>query len=87
MTESKVMDKGLVVIPKEIRDGLGLKKGDKLVFVKIGKRVSVFKALDDPIRGSAGILKGSGTMADFLEEKRRELEEEEKDLPPPRSKR
>ena len=81
------MDKGLVVIPKEIREELGLRKGDKVIFVKLGKSVAFFRALDDPIRESRGILKGGGTMADYLEEKRRELEEEEKDLPPPLSRR
>lgn len=82
-----VMDKGLVVIPKEIREEMGLKKGDKVIFVKIGKSVSIFPASKDPIREARGMLKGRWTMADFLEEKRRELEEEERDLPPPLSER
>ncbi len=85
--KSTVMDKGLVVIPKEIREELGLRKGDKVIFVKLGKSVAFFRALGDPIRESRGILKGGGTMADYLEEKRLELEEEEKDLPPPLSRR
>ena len=85
MAKSTVMSKGLVVIPKEIREELGLAKGDKVIFVKLGKSVAFFRALKDPIKESRGILKGGGTMADFLEEKRRELEEEEKDLPPPRN--
>jgi AbrB family looped-hinge helix DNA binding protein len=84
---STVMDKGLVVIPKELREEMGLKKGDKVIFVKIGKSVSIFPASKDPIREARGMLKGSGTMADFLEEKRRELEEEERDLPLPLSER
>ena len=37
---STMMDKGLVVIPKEIRDQMGFKKGDKLVFVKLGSHIS-----------------------------------------------
>jgi AbrB family looped-hinge helix DNA binding protein len=81
------MDKGLVVIPRQIREEMGLKKGDQLVFVKLGGRVSIFRALEDPIRQMRGILKSSGSMADFLAEKRRELEQEEKDLPPPLSER
>ena len=82
-----LMDKGLVVIPKELRERIGLKKGDKVIFVKIGKSVSLFPASKDPIREGRGMLKSGGTMADFLEEKRRELEEEERDLPPPLSER
>jgi hypothetical protein len=39
----------------------------------------------DPIERGLGMFKGRGSMADILEEKRRELEEEERDLPPPRA--
>jgi AbrB family looped-hinge helix DNA binding protein len=84
---STLMDKGLVVIPKELREQMGLKKGDKVIFVKIGNIVSLFPASKDPIREGRGMLRGGGTMADFLEEKRRELEEEERNLPPPLSER
>lgn len=87
MDVSTVMDKGLVVIPKGIREQLGLKKGDRIVFVKFGKSVAFIPASKDPIREGRGMLKGGGTMADYLEEKRRELEEEERDLPPPLSER
>ena len=83
MATSTVMDKGLVVIPKEIRKELGLEKGDKVIFVKLGKRVAFFRASKDPISEAYGMLKGGPSMQDFLEEKRQELEEEERDLPPP----
>ena len=85
VTTSTMMDKGLVVIPKAIRDELGLKKGDRVIFVKLGKSVTFFPASKDPIKESRGILKGGGSMEDYLEEKRRELEEEEAGLPPPRT--
>jgi AbrB family looped-hinge helix DNA binding protein len=80
-----MMDKGLVVVPKKIREELGLSKGDKVIFVKLGRSVAFFRASEDPIKESRGILSGGGTMAEYLEDKRRELEEEEKDLPPPRN--
>jgi AbrB family looped-hinge helix DNA binding protein len=82
-TIAKVMDKGLVVIPREIREGLGLKKGDRVQFMKWGGNVVMVPVSDDPVRTLRGILKSRGTMSDFLAEKRRELAEEEKDLPPP----
>ena len=85
--KAKIMDKGLVVIPKEIREEWGLKKGDEVTFVKLGDSVSLFRVPKDPIAAGFGMLKGGGTMADYLEEKRQELEEEEKDLPPPPSTR
>lgn len=87
MAQATVMDKGLIVIPKEVRQQMGLERGDKLIFVTLGGTTSIFKALDDPIRQTQGFLKDEGTMVDFLEEKRKELEEEEKDLPPPLSER
>lgn len=87
MESSRVMDKGLVVIPKSIREEMGLKKGDEVIFVRLGKSVAVFPKSKDPIRESRGILAGTGTMAEYLEEKRQELEEEERDLPPPPRKR
>lgn len=83
MTTSTMMDKGLVVIPKAIRDELGLKKGDRVIFVKLGNSVAFFPALKDPIKESYGRLKGGQSMEEFLQEKRQELDEEERDLPPP----
>jgi len=40
---------------------------------------------DDPIAAGLGMLKGGTSMKEYLEEKRRELEEEERDLPPPKT--
>lgn len=85
MAISKMMDKGMVVIPKEIRDALKLKKGDRVGFLKLGRQIFMMPLSGDPIEALYGSLPSKGSMADFLEEKRRELAEEEKDLPPPRS--
>ncbi|TMB99909.1 MAG: AbrB/MazE/SpoVT family DNA-binding domain-containing protein [Chloroflexi bacterium] len=84
MAGSIISEKGLVVIPKEIRKKYGLKKGDRVQFIDWGGQIVVLPVHADPIRASRGILPRKGSMADFLEEKQRELEEEEKDLPPPR---
>jgi len=57
MPMSKVTSKGQVTIPKEIRDHLGLKTGDRLDFVRDrAGRVSV-KAINTDFRSLRGILK------------------------------
>ncbi len=41
---SPVSEKGQVTIPKEIRDSLKLKKGDRVVFLEADKQVILRKA-------------------------------------------
>jgi len=41
---SSLSEKGQVTIPKEIRDALQLKPGDKLVFIERGDEIVVHKA-------------------------------------------
>lgn len=80
---STVSEKGLVVIPKSIRELWGLRKGDRVAFLAWGGRVAMLPVPQgDPITAAAGFL--APARFDILEEKRAELEEEERDLPPPR---
>ena len=81
----KVGVKGQVVIPKAIRDEIGIQPGDEVVFEPNGREVRVRRAADDPderarrikaLRGIWADTPGGGTAA--LEEERlkeRELEE------------
>jgi AbrB family looped-hinge helix DNA binding protein len=82
----KVGIKGQVVIPKAIRDEIGIKPGDEVTFEPSGSEVRVRRAEDDPerraeeIRALRGIwakTPGVGT-AELLEERRRERELEER---------
>lgn len=41
---SSVSSKGQVTVPKEIREALGLKAGDKVVFISKGDQVLIAKA-------------------------------------------
>jgi AbrB family looped-hinge helix DNA binding protein len=41
---SPVSEKGQVTIPKEIRDSLGLKRGDRVVFLEADEQVILRKA-------------------------------------------
>lgn len=84
MPKARVSKKGWIVIPKEIRDRQGIKPGDEVVVTDYEPgRITIRKPYEDPIKAGRGLLKGGGTMADYLREKREELELEERDLPPP----
>ncbi len=81
----RVGTKGQVVIPKAIRDEIGIQPGDEVTFEPDGKEVRVRRVADDPetrerdikaLRGVWADTPGGGTAA--LEEERRkdrELEE------------
>lgn len=84
MSVAKMFDKGLVVIPKEIRERHGFKKGAKIHFIEIGGVVAIVPVSDDPVAEGFGMLKGGPSMTEaLLRDRRWELEQEEKDLPPP----
>lgn len=86
MAIATVSGKGWVVIPQEIRERYGLKKGDKVHIVDYGGVVGIVPASRDPVAAGFGMLKGGPSLTEeLLEERRRELEREERDLPPPRS--
>ena len=88
MSTATVSARGWVVIPRAIRERLGLKKGDKVHFIELGGVVSIVPVAKDPIAAGHGMLKGGPSLtAELLEDRRRELELEERDLPPPREAR
>jgi antitoxin PrlF len=77
--------KGQVVIPKAIRDEIGIKPGDEVTFESSGSEVRVRRVNDDPkhrvdeIRNLRGIWAetGAGTK-ELLEERQRERDAEER---------
>ena len=78
--------KGQVVIPKAIRDEMGIKPGDEVAFEPDGAEVRVRRVEDDPARRARGIKALRGIWADtpgggtdaLLEERRRERNLEER---------
>jgi AbrB family looped-hinge helix DNA binding protein len=81
----KVGIKGQVVIPKAIRDEIGIQPGDEVTFEPNGSEVRVRRVADDPERRAAEITALRGIWADtgggtdeLLEERRRERELEER---------
>jgi AbrB family looped-hinge helix DNA binding protein len=82
----RVGAKGQVVIPKGIRDEIGIEPGDEVTFEAAGTEVRMRRVLDDPdrrglaIAGLRGRWEGTpgATPAELLEERRREREREER---------
>jgi AbrB family looped-hinge helix DNA binding protein len=82
----KVGTKGQVVIPKAIREQIGIKPGDEVVFEPDGAEVRVRRAEEDSaqrtrdiqaLRGIWADVPGGGTAA-LEEERRKERELEER---------
>ncbi|MDH5669449.1 MAG: AbrB/MazE/SpoVT family DNA-binding domain-containing protein [Nitrospira sp.] len=64
MLESTITRKGQVTIPKAIRDRLGVKEGEKVLFVMRGEEV-VLKVVKGTILDLKGSVKPSARPEDF----------------------
>jgi AbrB family looped-hinge helix DNA binding protein len=80
----KVGVKGQVVIPKAIRDQIGIRPGDEVTFEPAGRDVRIRRVADDAkvraadIKSLRGSWSGTGGGTDALmDERRRERELEE----------
>lgn len=67
----RVGPKGQVVIPKEIRDRLGIVPGDEVIFIPDADGVRIQPARD--VASLAGAFAGAPLTADLEAEHRREL--------------
>ena len=68
----RVGAKGQVVIPKELRDVLGLAPGSEVAFERDGQAVRVVPASAVSLKDLGGRYAGSGMAAALLEDRRRE---------------
>jgi AbrB family looped-hinge helix DNA binding protein len=79
----KLGPKGQVVIPKAIRDRLGLRPGDRVVVGQSDEEVRIRKAVADPdgrraiLSGLRGALAGGPSLTAALERDRRSERERE----------
>ena len=66
-TEAKLTSKGQITVPKEIRQALGVKAGDKIVFEENGNKISVSairpKGVFEKYRGTIDFGIGKGRKA------------------------
>jgi AbrB family looped-hinge helix DNA binding protein len=72
MNTSTLSAKGWVVIPQDLRERYGLKKGDKVHIIDYGGVISVIPASNFPIKNTFGMLKGRTSMIKELTKLRRQ---------------
>ncbi len=79
MATVKAYPKGQVIIPKEIRERLGIKPGKPLSLELVGDHIEIRPLPDDPIEFLTGVFADrQGSMAaELLEERRKENEKED----------
>ena len=81
MTTVTMSKKGWIVIPKEIRNRLGLEPGDKVSLVEYGDVVALMSTPKDPISELAGKFKDGPSLTQaLLEDRKEELEREERKI-------
>jgi AbrB family looped-hinge helix DNA binding protein len=72
MDTSILSEKGWVVIPQELRERYGLKKGDRVHVIDYGGIISIVPSSERPIKSSMGMLKGKTSLVKALARARRE---------------
>ncbi len=78
MNTSTLSEKGWIVIPREMRERYGLKKGDRVHVIDYGGVISIVPACEAPIKKSLGMLKGRGSLVNDLVKSRRQDAEQGK---------
>ncbi len=81
MTVVKTYPKGQVIIPKEIRERLGIKPGKALSLDLVDDHIEIRPLPDDPIEFLTGMFADQpGSMAsELLEERKKDNERDEAD--------
>jgi AbrB family looped-hinge helix DNA binding protein len=72
MNTSILSEKGWVVIPQEMRERYGLKKGDRVHVVDYGGVISIVPASEAAIENAKGMLKDKTSLVKALIKSRQE---------------
>lgn len=75
----KTSSKGQVVIPKKIREKLGIVPGKSVLFRLVGNHAEIVPLSDQPIKAMRGILRSDTSLAaELLKERRKDGEIDER---------
>ena len=69
---STVSEKGWIVIPQELREKYGLKKGTRVHVIDYGGVITIIPVSEDPIKKSHGMLRGGSSLVEALLKSRKE---------------
>jgi AbrB family looped-hinge helix DNA binding protein len=69
---STISVNGGVVIPKDLRELYGLKKGDRILFLDCGGMIAIVPAPQTPVEQSIGMLKGKTSLVKELVKSRQQ---------------
>jgi AbrB family looped-hinge helix DNA binding protein len=73
MTVVKTSSKGQIVIPKKLREKLGIEAGRKLLLRLVEDHMEIVPLPDEPVKALRGMLKAETSLAaELLEERRRD---------------
>ncbi len=56
--EATVSSKGQIVIPKDFREDLGIKEGQKVVIEEVAGAIVIIPVPKDPVKALRGLAKG-----------------------------
>ena len=75
----KASSKGQIVIPKELREKLGIGAGRKLLLRLVENHMELIPLRDEPVKALRGMLQAETSLAaELLEERRRDDAGDEK---------
>ncbi len=75
----KASSKGQIVIPKKIREKLGITPGKRILLRVVNEHAEITPLPDDPIKEMRGILKGGKSLAkELISERKKDNRIDEK---------
>jgi AbrB family looped-hinge helix DNA binding protein len=75
----KMSSKGQIVIPKQIREKLGIGPGKRVLFRLVGNHAEIVPLSDEPVKAMRGMLKSGMSLADeLLKERKKDSEIDER---------